>query len=84
VRDIRSVIRFLLVPASVLFYIYFVTSLSFLPTATLILLVLLLSLGVSPGIALANAVVIPLIVHTAFYIGLGVQLPWGLLAPIRW
>jgi putative tricarboxylic transport membrane protein len=30
------------------------------------------------------AVAIPLVVHSLFYIGLKVQLPWGLLEPIRW
>jgi putative tricarboxylic transport membrane protein len=83
-RDPRALFRFLLVPAAVLFYIYFVRTLGFLPTTALIMLVLLLSLRVSSVTAVANALVIPLAVHTAFYVGLGVQLPWGLLAPIRW
>jgi putative tricarboxylic transport membrane protein len=83
-RDVRYVARFLLVPGAVVFYMLFVVRLGFLLTTGLILLAMFLSLRVSPIIAVANALLIPLLVHTAFYLGLGVQLPWGVLGPIRW
>ena len=33
-----------------------------------------------PALALAAA----LVMHSIFYLGLGVQLPWGPLEPVRW
>lgn len=79
-----KVARFALVPASVAAYVLFADAAGFVPTAAGILLALLLSGRVplvrSALLALGGA----LVVHSIFYLGLGVQLPWGLLQPIRW
>jgi putative tricarboxylic transport membrane protein len=83
-RDPRNAVRFLLVPACILFFVFAVEPLGFLPTALLILLTLLLAGGVSAGRAIAIALPAVLVVHSVFYLGLGVQLPWGVLQPIAW
>jgi putative tricarboxylic transport membrane protein len=76
--------RFLLVPASVAFYVLTVDALGFLPTAALVLLVLFVASGLRLRIAAPLALLVSLVTHSAFYLGLSVQLPWGLLAPIAW
>jgi putative tricarboxylic transport membrane protein len=82
--SIKRVARFVLVPASVAFYVLFIDDLGFLLTAGLVLIVLFLSLGVRVGHALAIAIATVLLVHTVFDTALKVQLPWGLLEPVRW
>ena len=77
-------LRFAMIPAGVAFYIFCVSSLGFVPTVTLLLLSLFLVLGVRWTVALPVAVGTALAVHSLFYLGLKVQLPWGLLEPIRW
>lgn len=79
-----AVLRLLLVPAAVLLYIAFSNQLGFLLTAMAILIALFVAGRVSLLRAVALAIVTALVVHTVFYLGLSVQLPWGLLEPIRW
>jgi len=76
--------RFLLVPLAGAFYVLFAETLGFLPAAFAILLALFLSLRLPALRAAALSAAAALMVHTIFYLGLGVQLPWGLLEPIRW
>lgn len=83
-HDRGAVLRLLLVPLVVVFYILCAEPLGFLLTAALILAALFLAGGVEPPQAAALALVAVLAVHSLFYLGLGVQLPWGPLAPIRW
>lgn len=83
-RDPVLVMRFAAVPAAVALYIFCVGFVGFLPTVTLILLGLFLILGVRLVAAIPVAVATALAVHSLFYLGLRVQLPWGLLEPIRW
>jgi putative tricarboxylic transport membrane protein len=77
-------LRLLLVPAAVIFYMALAETLGFLPTAAVILVTLFIAGGVTLIRATALALITALVVHTVFYLGLSVQLPWGLLAPIRW
>lgn len=79
-----AVLRLLLVPAAVIFYIVCAEPLGFLITAAAILAMLFLAGGVRPWQALALAVTAALVIHSLFYLGLGVQLPWGPLEPLRW
>ncbi|HEY8381173.1 MAG TPA: tripartite tricarboxylate transporter TctB family protein [Microvirga sp.] len=84
VSNTGLIARFLLVPLTVVAYVAFVEPVGFLLTATSILLVLLLAGLVSFTRALPLAAAAALSIHTIFQFGLGVQLPWGLLEPIRW
>lgn len=83
-RNGRAVLRLLLVPGAVVFYIAFAEPLGFLMTAASILAVLFLAGGVLPLHAFALSCAAALVIHSLFYLGLGVQLPWGPLAPFRW
>jgi putative tricarboxylic transport membrane protein len=83
-RNGGAVLRLLLVPAAVVFYIVFGEALGFLIAAPLILVVLFLAGGVRPLQAIGLALTAALVIHSIFYLGLGVQLPWGPLEPLRW
>lgn len=76
--------RFAAIPVSVAFYILCVGFLGFLPTVTVLLLGLFFLLGVRWFVALPVAVITAFVVHSLFYLGLRVQLPWGLLEAFRW
>lgn len=83
-RSTGAVLRLLLVPAAVIFYIVAAEPLGFLLAAALILVALFLAGGVKPLHALALSLAAALVIHSIFYLGLGVQLPWGPLEPLRW
>jgi putative tricarboxylic transport membrane protein len=84
VRHPSLVARFLLVPAAVFAYVTLVELLGFLPTAAAILFVLFLSGHVQVVRAAFLSICLALLVHTIFYVGLSVQLPWGIMDPVRW
>jgi putative tricarboxylic transport membrane protein len=46
--------------------------------------VLFLSGHVRPLRAGILSVCMAILVHTIFYVGLSVQLPWGIMDPVRW
>ena len=81
-RDPVTVIRFMSVPAGLLFYILTSDFLGFHIAATLAMLAWLLVFGMKPLPALAVAIVFPVIMHLAFYKILLVPLPWGLLTHV--
>jgi putative tricarboxylic transport membrane protein len=83
-RSPSHLARFFLVPLAGAFYILFAETLGFLPAAFSILLALFLSLRLRVARAAGLSAAAALMVHSIFYFGLGVQLPWGLLDPIRW
>jgi putative tricarboxylic transport membrane protein len=83
-RNRGAVLRLMLVPLVVVFYMLAAEPLGFLLTAPVVLAVLFLAGGVKLPQAVALALVVTLAIHSLFYLGLGVQLPWGPLAPIRW
>ena len=83
-RNRGAVLRLLLVPAAVIFYMLFAETLGFLICATAILVVLFLVGGTRSLHAVAMALAAALVIHSIFYLGLGVQLPWGPLEPLRW
>jgi len=84
VRSPRHVAALLLLLGSVLFYIFAANALGFLPTATLILLLLFVVLRVPVPRAVLLAIVAALAIHFAFYKLLRVPLPWGVLTPYAW
>jgi putative tricarboxylic transport membrane protein len=83
-QDRGKVLTFALIPAGLIFYILVSDFLGFVPTALLLLFVLLRRFAVAPVASLAIAVVTTLIIHTIFARFLLVPLPWGLLQPVAW
>lgn len=76
--------NFLVTIACLLFYIFTSDWLGFIPCSILILIAMFLALGARRALILPVAVVATLVIHTAFYKGLRVPLPWGLLMPVAW
>jgi len=83
-KSTPHVINFLLVIASLLFYIFCSEFLGFMITGTAILAVLFYALGVRMMLILPIAIVATLVIHTVFYKLLRVPLPWGLLQGLHW
>jgi putative tricarboxylic transport membrane protein len=81
-RDPVIVIRFLSVPAGLLFYILTSNFLGFHIAASLAMLAWLLVFGMKPVPALAVAIAFPIVMHLAFYKILRVPLPWGVLTNV--
>jgi putative tricarboxylic transport membrane protein len=84
VRDRVSLFDVLLIPASLIFYILVADPLGFVPTAFILLMVLLLRYGNKLLLALPLAAVTTLVIHAVFAKLLLVPLPWGVLEPVAW
>jgi len=84
VRSPRHLMGFVVALGSVLFYIFVSEALGFIITSVLILAANFLVLKVPPARAVLIAVVATLVIHLAFYKGLRVPLPWGVLKSIAW
>lgn len=80
----HAVFGFVLIPVSLLFYIWASEPLGFLPTAFLLLVVLFVTFRTRLLVALPVALVSVLVIHTLFYKVLKVPLPWGILQSIAW
>ncbi len=78
-----SGLRALIPPALLIFYVYVVETLGFLPTAAAIVLVSSLALGARLRLAIPLAIVAPLVINLLFLKLLRVPLPSGLL-PLPW
>lgn len=83
-RSPRSVLRVLLVPIGIILFVMFVGPVGFIPGSVALLFAMFVVDDVRPLPALGIAIAVVLIVHSIFYLGLSVQLPWGLLQPVRW
>ena len=75
---------FLVTVGCLLFYIFASNWLGFLITAVAVLSAMFLTLGVRHRLVLPVALITSLVIHTLFYKGLRVPLPWGVLMPIAW
>ena len=75
---------FLVTIGCLLFYILASNWLGFLITAVAVLSAMFLTLGVRHRLVLPVALITALVIHTLFYKGLRVPLPWGVLMPIAW
>ncbi|MCX7273792.1 MAG: tripartite tricarboxylate transporter TctB family protein [Burkholderiales bacterium] len=75
---------FLVTVGCLLFYIFASERLGFIFSAIGVLGAMFLTLGVRPRLILPIAVVTTLVIHTLFYKGLRVPLPWGVLMPLAW
>jgi putative tricarboxylic transport membrane protein len=76
--------NFVITLACLLFYIVASELLGFLLCSVLILCVMFRALSVKPLHIVPLAVGITLLIHTLFYKGLRVPLPWGVLSPLQW
>ena len=79
----RHLRNFLVAIGGLAFYVLAADKLGFLICGAFILLALFLSLRVRPPLALALALVLPIVIHLIFYKLLRVPLPWGVL-PVLW
>jgi len=80
----RHVLAFVLTIGVNVLYILLVDKLGFIPTGIAYLAVLFAVFGVRPAWIVPLAVVLTLVIHTAFYKLLKVPLPWGLLQGFIW
>jgi putative tricarboxylic transport membrane protein len=80
----RQAAGFAIVTGGLLAFCVCLERLGFLVCAPLLLAALLLVLRVRKWAVPLLAIGISLLIHAIFYKGLGVPLPWGLLAPWAW
>lgn len=76
--------NFLVTLACLLFYVLVSEFLGFLLCGVLILCVMFYALSVKTSRIVPLALGITLLIHTLFYKGLRVPLPWGVLSPMQW
>jgi len=76
--------NFLITLACLVFYVLASEFLGFLLCGVAILSVMFYALAVQPSRIAPLAVGLTLLIHTLFYKGLRVPLPWGVLSPIQW
>jgi putative tricarboxylic transport membrane protein len=76
--------NFVITITCLLFYVLVSELLGFLVCGLLILCVMFRALSVKPMHILPIAIGITLLIHTLFYKGLRVPLPWGVLSPLQW
>ena len=84
VRSPRHLLGFVVMVASVVFYILASQTLGFLVCSTLILTALFAVSRVPVGKSILIAVIASLVIHLAFYKMLRVPLPWGLMKNYTW
>jgi len=77
--DRRPLVAFVVTVGGLALYVALSDRIGFLILGSLMLLALMLALRVRPVIALVVAVLATLLIHVAFYKGLRVPLPWGML-----
>lgn len=66
------------------FYIVMSDRLGFILCGSAILMALFATLRVRAGLIVPIALGVTLLIHTIFYKGLRVPLPWGVLLPVAW
>jgi len=76
--------NFLITLGCLLFYILASDRLGFLICAFAILAVMFWALQVRARLIVPVALGVTLLIHTVFYKGLRVPLPWGILLPLQW
>ena len=76
--------NFFITVGSLVFYIFASELLGFLLCGTAILAVMFWALSVRRTLILPLALLITVVIHTVFYKGLRVPLPWGVLQAIQW
>jgi putative tricarboxylic transport membrane protein len=76
--------NFVLTIACLVYYIVLSDKLGFLICASTILMTMFWALEVKKTWIVPIAVLVTLFIHTVFYKGLRVPLPWGILMPLQW
>lgn len=76
--------NFLITIGCLLFYIYTSDKLGFLIAAVIITATMFWALEVRRKLIFPIAIIVAFVIHTIFYKGLRVPLPWGLLTPFQW
>lgn len=76
--------NFAITIGSLMFYIFASETVGFLLCGVAILAAMFWALSVRRPLILPLAALITLVIHTVFYKGLRVPLPWGVLAPLQW
>lgn len=76
--------NFLITIGCLFFYIYTSNTLGFLISAVVVTATMFWALEVRRKLIFPIAIIVALVIHTIFYKGLRVPLPWGLLSPIQW
>lgn len=76
--------NFLITLACLVYYIVLSDKLGFLICASTILMAMFWALEVKKTWIVPIAVLVTLVIHTIFYKGLRVPLPWGVLMPLQW
>ena len=76
--------NFIITLGCLLFYILASDALGFIVCAFVVLAVMFTALGVRGRYIVPLAIALTLLIHTIFYKGLRVPLPWGLMLPIQW
>ena len=76
--------NFVITIACLVYYIVLSDKLGFLICASTILIAMFWALEVKKTWIVPIAVLVTLVIHTVFYKGLRVPLPWGILMPLQW
>lgn len=76
--------NFVITIACLVYYIVLSDKLGFLICASTILIAMFWALEVKKTWIVPIAVLVTLVIHTVFYKGLRVPLPWGVLMPLQW
>jgi putative tricarboxylic transport membrane protein len=76
--------NFFITIGCLLFYIFASEPLGFLVCSTVILMAMFWALRVRGALIVPLAALITLVIHTVFYKGLRVPLPWGVLQSVQW
>lgn len=76
--------NFLITIGCLFFYIYTSDKLGFLISSVVVTATMFWALEVRRKLILPIAIIVALVIHTIFYKGLRVPLPWGLLTPFQW
>jgi putative tricarboxylic transport membrane protein len=83
-RSPRYLRNFAVTVACLLFYIALSGILGFIICGIVVLCAMMWTLRTRPQVFIPVAIVATLVVHTIFYKGLRVPLPWGVLQPLAW
>mgnify|MGYP001055289996 CR=1 FL=1 len=83
-RSPRHLLALAVTIGSLLFTILCLDSLGFIVCAAVVLLAMFTTLRVRWTVAVPVALAVTLGIHTIFYFGLRVPLPWGVLQPLAW
>ena len=76
--------NFIITIGCLVFYILASEVIGFLLCGVIILSSMFWALAVRRGLIVPLAVLITLVIHSVFYKGLRVPLPWGVLQPLQW